>query len=124
LTQLNIEFVSHRENIDTGGALGRAMIVIVGAFAELERNLIIERVKAGMRRARLEGTVLGRKPLDVDRAAIVRDRLSMSLTDVSKKHGVSRGTVVRLVKLARLADGQTNPLPPSTSDSQHDVLSA
>src|ERR1019366_6610436 len=106
LTQLNIEFVSHRENIDTGGALGRAMIVIVGAIAELERNLIIERVKAGMRRARLEGTILGRKPLDVDRAAIVRDRLSMSLTDVSKRHGVSRGTVVRLVKLARLADGQ------------------
>src|ERR1017187_3658996 len=122
LNQLNVEFVSHRENIDTGVALGRAMIVIVGAIAELERNLIIERVKAGMRRSRLEGTILGRKPLDVDRAAIVRDRLSMSLTDVSKRHGVSRGTVVRLVKLARIADGQTNTLPPSTNDSQHIVL--
>src|ERR1017187_7193789 len=116
LNQLNVEFVSHRENIDTGGALGRAMIVIVGAIAELERNLIIERVKAGMRRARLEGTILGRKPLDVDRAAIVRDRLSMSLTDVSKRHGVSRGTVVRLVKLARLAEGQAGTLPPSAHD--------
>jgi DNA invertase Pin-like site-specific DNA recombinase len=124
LTQLNIEFVSHRENIDTGGALGRAMIVIVGAIAELERNLIIERVKAGMRRARLEGVQLGRKPLDVDRAAIVRDRLSMSLTDVSKRHGVSRGTVVRLCKLKRLADGQADIQPPTTHDLQNVALSA
>ena len=82
LGQLNIEFVSFRENIDTGGALGRAMVVIVGAIAELERNLITERVRAGMRRARLEGIQLGRRPLDVDRAAIVSDRLSgMSLTN-------------------------------------------
>jgi DNA invertase Pin-like site-specific DNA recombinase len=126
LTQLNIEFVSHRENIDTGGALGRAMIVIVGAIAELERSLITERVRAGMRRARLEGTVLGRKPLDVDRAAIVRDRLSgtMSLTEVSKLHRVSRGTVVRLVKLARRADGQAQMPSPIAADPQSLALSA
>jgi DNA invertase Pin-like site-specific DNA recombinase len=55
LNRLGIEFVSFRENIDTGGPLGRAMVVIVGAIAELERSLIVERVKAGMRRARLEG---------------------------------------------------------------------
>jgi DNA invertase Pin-like site-specific DNA recombinase len=124
LNQLSIEFVSHRENIDTGGALGRAMIVIVGAIAELERSLITERVRAGMRRARLEGTILGRKPLDVDRAAIVRDRLSMSLTEVSKKHGVSRGTVVRLVKLARLADSQADIQLPATHHPQNVALSA
>src|ERR1017187_1605633 len=117
LTQLNVEFVSHRENIDTGGALGRAMIVIVGAIAELERNLIIERVKAGMRRARLEGTVLGRKPLDVDRAAIVRVRLcGASLSDTARQFGVSRGTVVRLVKLARLADGKVDTLAKMTPE--------
>jgi DNA invertase Pin-like site-specific DNA recombinase len=55
LNHLNIAFVSFRENIDTSGPLGRAMIIIVSAVAELERNLIIERVKAGMRRAKLEG---------------------------------------------------------------------
>jgi|SRR5271157_2331469 len=117
LNQLGIEFVSCRENIDTGGALGRAMVVIVGAIAELERNLITERVRAGMRRARLDGIRLGRRPLDVNRAAIVQDRLSgMSLTDVGKKYGVSRGTVVRLVKMARLADGQAERLSPSTDE--------
>jgi hypothetical protein len=68
-----------------------------------------------MRRARLDGTILGRKPLNVDRAAIVQDRLSgMSLTDVGKKHRVSRGTVVRFVKLARLSDRQPDRLAPFT----------
>src|SRR4051812_45266006 len=69
LNHLGIEFVSFRENIDTGGPLGRAVVVIIGAIAELERNLIIERVRAGMRRARLEGRQIGRAPLDINRAA-------------------------------------------------------
>ena len=98
LNQLGIGFISMRENIDTGGPLGRAMVVIVGAIAELERSLIVERVKAGMRRAKLEGRRIGRAPLDIDRAQVVVDRRSgMSLTEVAKKHRVSRGTVCRLV---------------------------
>jgi DNA invertase Pin-like site-specific DNA recombinase len=99
LTHLGIEFISHRENIDTGGPLGRAMVVIVGAIAELERNLIVERVKAGMRRARLEGRQIGRTPLDIDRPQLVSDRRSgMSLTCVAKKHRISRASVCRLMK--------------------------
>jgi DNA invertase Pin-like site-specific DNA recombinase len=75
------------------------VIVIVGAIAELEKSLIVERVKAGMRRARLEGRRLGRAPLNIDRAAIVADRLGgLSITGVAKKHRVSRATVCRLVK--------------------------
>src|ERR1700758_2580022 len=74
LNRLNVEFVSFREQIDTGGPLGRAVVVIIGAIAELERNLIIERVRAGMRRARLEGRHLGRRPLELDYTAILRDR--------------------------------------------------
>ena len=101
LTHLGIEFISHRENIDTGGPLGRAMVVIVGAIAELERNLIVERVKAGMRRARLEGRQIGRTPLDIDRPQLVSDRRSgMSLTCVAKKHRISRASVCRLMKEA------------------------
>ena len=99
LNRLGIEFVSFRENIDTGGPLGRAMVVIVGAIAELERSLIVERVKAGMRRAKLEGRQIGRKPLDIDREQVVRDRFSgMSLSQVAKKHRISRASVCRLVK--------------------------
>lgn len=99
LNHLGVEFISFRENIDTGGPLGRAMIVIVGAIAELEKNLIVERVKAGMRRAKLEGRQIGRSLLKIDRVQVVRDRCSgMSLTEVAKKHRISRATVCRLMK--------------------------
>jgi len=81
LNHLGIEFVGFRESIDTSGPLGRAMVVIVGAIAELERNLIVERVKAGMRRAKLDGRQIGRSRLDMNREQIVHDRRSgMSLT--------------------------------------------
>jgi DNA invertase Pin-like site-specific DNA recombinase len=99
LTHLNIEFVSFRESVDTGGPLGRAMIVIIGAIAELERNLIIERVRAGMRRAKLEGRRLGRPRLEVDREAVLHDRArGHSLTELAKTYGISRTSVVRVLQ--------------------------
>jgi DNA invertase Pin-like site-specific DNA recombinase len=98
LTHLNVEFVSFRENVDTGGPLGRAVIVIIGAISELERNLIIERVRAGMRRAKLEGQRLGRPRLNVDREGLVRDRArGHSLTQLAKAYQISRASVVRLL---------------------------
>ena len=101
LNRLNIEFLSFREQIDTGGPLGRAMIVIVGAISELERSLIVERVKSGMRRARLEGRQIGRARLDINREQVVSDRRSgMSLTAVAKRHNISRASVCRLMKEA------------------------
>ncbi len=100
--RLNVEFVSFRENLDTGGPLGRAIVIIIGAIAELERNLIIERVRAGMRRARLEGRHIGRRPIEIDRVAVLRDRTrGDSLTDIAKTHRVSRATVSRLLKQAK-----------------------
>jgi DNA invertase Pin-like site-specific DNA recombinase len=102
LTHLNIEFVSFRENVDTGGPLGRAMIVIIGAIAELERNLIIERVRAGMRRAKLEGQRIGRAPLDVDRQALLRDRArGVSLSEMAKLHQISRASVCRIIRQSK-----------------------
>ena len=99
LSRLNIEYVSFRENIDTGGPLGRAIIVIVGAVAELERNLIIERVRAGMRRARLEGRHIGRNRLELDHAGIQRDRSQgQSLRQIAKGHRISTATVQRVLR--------------------------
>ena len=106
LNRLNIQFVSFREQIDSGGPLGRAIVVIVGAVAELERSLIIERVKAGMRRARLEGTHIGRRPLELDRDAILRDRArGLSLGQLAKTHRISRTSVARVLKQARSPGG-------------------
>ena len=60
LSHLNIKFVSFREQLDTGGPPGCAVIItIISAVAELERSLIIERIRAGMRRAKLEGRHIG-----------------------------------------------------------------
>jgi DNA invertase Pin-like site-specific DNA recombinase len=98
LNRLGVEFVSFREPIDTGGPLGRAIVVIIGAIAELERNLIIERVRAGMRRARLEGRHIGRQPLELDRAAILRDRQhGQSLGQLARNYSVSRTTIHRVL---------------------------
>ncbi len=99
LNRLNVEYVSFREQIDTGGPLGRALVVIIGAIAELERNLIIERVRAGMRRARLEGTHIGRNPLILDHEAIRRERRQgQSLRQIAKGHRISTATVQRVLR--------------------------
>src|SRR5262249_2038168 len=101
LDSLGIEFVSRREGVATGDAMGRLFITIISAIAELERSLVVERVKSGMRRARLEGRQIGRARLDVNREQVVLDRRSgMSLTQVAKKHAISRASVCRMMKEA------------------------
>jgi DNA invertase Pin-like site-specific DNA recombinase len=113
LNHIKIEFVSFRENIDTAGPLGRAMVVIVSAIAELERNLIIERVRAGMRRAKLEGRHIGRRPLDVDRGAVLRDRhAGRSLSEIGRCHRISRALVSKIIREAAGTDGHKG-LPPA-----------
>lgn len=98
---MGIQFLSQREAIDTEGPLGRAILIIVSAMAELERCIIIERVRAGMRRAKLEGRQIGRSRLDIDREQVVTDRRSgLSLTQVAKRHNISRASVCRLMKEA------------------------
>ena len=110
LDSLGIEFVSRREGVATGDAMGRLFITIISAIAELERSLVVERVKSGMRRARLEGRQIGRARLDVDRQQVIQDRRSgMSLTQVAKKHGISRASVCRLMKEASASPDATIP---------------
>lgn len=124
LNRLNIEFVSFRENIDTSGPLGRAIVVIIGVIAELERNLIIERVRAGMRRAKLEGRSIGRPRLIFDRSAIVRDReRGMSLSEIAKAHGISRALVSRTLKPTNITSIEDShkgvvPAPPQVQENR------
>jgi DNA invertase Pin-like site-specific DNA recombinase len=102
---LGIEFISRRENIDTSGPMGRLFLTLISSIAELESDLIRERVRAGMRRAKLEGRQIGRARLDVDRAQVVFDRRTgMSLTLVGRKHSISRASVCRLMKEANSCD--------------------
>ncbi len=57
---LGVDFVSYQENIDTSSPLGSAIFTIISAVAQLERDIIAERVKAGLRRAKDRGKRLGR----------------------------------------------------------------
>ena len=99
LSHLNIEFLSFREALDTGGPLGRAVVTIISVVAELERSLIIERVRAGMRRAKLEGRHIGRRRLVVDRSAVLHERAhGRSLSQIASSFGISRASVGRLLK--------------------------
>jgi DNA invertase Pin-like site-specific DNA recombinase len=71
---LGIDFISFQENIDTSSPLGSAIFTIISAVAQLERDIIAERVKAGLRRAVANGTQLGRPrvAVDADRIAGLR----------------------------------------------------
>jgi DNA invertase Pin-like site-specific DNA recombinase len=114
LNRLNIEFLNCRENIDTGGPLGRAIVVIIGAIAELERNLIVERVRAGMRRARLDGQQIGRRPLELDETAIVRDRAQgQTLRQIARTHQISTATVRKILNHADQARVKRVEIEPS-----------
>jgi DNA invertase Pin-like site-specific DNA recombinase len=114
LDSLGIEFISRREGVATGDAMGRLFVTIISAIAELERSLVVERVKSGMRRAKLEGRQIGRARLDIDREQVVMDRRGgMSLTATARKHSISRASVCRLMKGLK-----ENPLPVSLSSSE------
>jgi DNA invertase Pin-like site-specific DNA recombinase len=121
LNRLQIEFISLRENIDTGGPLGRAVIVIVSAIAELERSLIVERVRAGMRRAKLEGRRIGRKPLEANRSEIREDReRGYSLKKIAKLHGISKSSVARVLKQA-VPQGCAQQVAQATENKRREV---
>jgi len=63
---LSIDFISYQEAIDTSSPIGEAMFTIIGAMAKLERDIIVERVKAGMRKAKEQGKRIGRPKTAVD----------------------------------------------------------
>ena len=86
---LGIDFVSFSEQMDTSTPAGKMVFTVLGAVAELERSLIVERVRAGLRNARAKGKRLGRPRLPVDAARIGRLRSSVSFH--CDGHGPMRG---------------------------------
>jgi DNA invertase Pin-like site-specific DNA recombinase len=101
LDSLGVVFLSRRENIDTSGPMGRLFLTLISSIAELESDLIRDRVRLGMARARREGRQIGRARLDIDRGQVVIDRREgLSLTLVARKHSISRASVCRLMKEA------------------------
>ena len=91
---LGIQFISYQENIDTSSALGQALFTIVSAVAQLERDLIRERVNAGLRNARANGKVFGRPKSRVDRERVLQLKAQgESLRRIATTLGIGYGTV-------------------------------
>ena len=95
---LGIDFVSYQENIDTSSPLGSAIFTIISAVAQLERDIIAERVKAGLRRARENGKKLGRPRAEVAKGEICRlHSQGLSLRQIATQLNISKSTVARYI---------------------------
>jgi DNA invertase Pin-like site-specific DNA recombinase len=95
---LGIDFVSYSEQMDTSTPAGKMVFTVLGAVAELERSLIVERVKAGLRNAKAKGKTLGRpkRTLDTKRIAALRAQ-GFGWKRIAVEMGVGVGTLYRLV---------------------------
>jgi DNA invertase Pin-like site-specific DNA recombinase len=99
---LGIAFVSCTEAIDTSLPHGEMLFQIIGAIAQWERSLIVERVKAGLQHARSQGKVLGRPPLrrltreEVVKLRKERQTNGVTFRELSEQYGVSIWTAHRL----------------------------
>jgi DNA invertase Pin-like site-specific DNA recombinase len=104
---LGIEFVSLSENIDTSTPTGKMVFTVLASVSELERSLIGERVRAGLRNAKARGRRLGRPPLknltvlEMQRLRRERRRSRTSFKELAEKYGVSVWTAFQLCKRAK-----------------------
>jgi DNA invertase Pin-like site-specific DNA recombinase len=119
---LGIDFVSHQEALDSSTPIGKAMFTIIGAMAELERNIIRERVLAGMEHARRNGTRSG-QPVGRPRAVFDRHearqlrRQGLSWREISRKLRIGATTVRRFCEHAKSGmSGPTQAFDPISSN--------
>lgn len=88
--------MSYSEQMDTSTPAGKMVFTVLGAVAELERSLIVERVRAGLRNARSKGKKLGRPRVAVDAARIASLWASgASWQTITRQLGISAGTAKR-----------------------------
>jgi DNA invertase Pin-like site-specific DNA recombinase len=91
---LGVGFVSLSEQIDTSTPTGKMVFTVLGAVAELERSLIAERVRTGLRNAKAKGTRLGRPRICVDASRVARLRAEgRTVREIAVTLGVSRSLV-------------------------------
>src|SRR5713101_908354 len=96
---LGIDFVSLSEQVDTSTPMGKMVFTVLGAVAELERSLIAERVRAGLRNAKAKGKRLGRPRVSVDIARIGNLRSEgRSWAAVATEMGIGEGTARRAAR--------------------------
>jgi DNA invertase Pin-like site-specific DNA recombinase len=94
----NVDLYLHQQGLDTGTPAGKALFQVLGVFAEFERAMIVERVKAGLARARAQGKRLGRRPMSEDVVERIREELATGagILKTAKALGIGTGTVHRV----------------------------
>jgi DNA invertase Pin-like site-specific DNA recombinase len=95
LHTLHVDLYLHQQHLDTTTPSGRAMFQMLGVFAEFERAMIAERVRAGLARARANGAVLGRPRIDAGLEQRIREA-SGGIRKIAVRFGVGVGTVQRV----------------------------
>jgi DNA invertase Pin-like site-specific DNA recombinase len=105
LSYLGVGFVSLTEALDLTTPLGRAMAGLLAVFAEFEREILRERVRAGLAEARLKGKQLGRPPTVALQSAPVRKlyRAGVSKAEIARRLDIGRTSVRRILKERLLA---------------------
>ena len=96
---LKIDLYLHQQGIDTTTPVGKAMFQMMGVFAEFERAMIQERVRAGLARAKDEGKTLGRPKIEGVIEAGIRGALQkgdLGMHKIAARFGVGTGTVQRI----------------------------
>lgn len=101
LEEKGVSLVSDKENIDTGSAMGKLLITIIGAINEFERQNMLERQREGIAIAKREGKYTGRKQIevpDMQRHYARYCRREISKAALARELGISRPTLDRLFK--------------------------
>jgi DNA invertase Pin-like site-specific DNA recombinase len=95
----HVNLYLHKQGIDTTTPAGKLLFQMLGVFSEFERSMIVERVRAGLKRARAEGKVLGRPRVgvDVERKVRALRKEGHGIIAIAKQLGLGNGTVQRIV---------------------------
>ena len=100
-----VEFISLKENMDTTTPTGKAMLQMMSVIAELERNLLAERVKEGIIASRSRGTAVGRPKLPQEKVNVAMRMYNSgeySIKEIVANAGISQGTLYREINKMRL----------------------
>ncbi len=94
-----VDLYLHQQGVDTSTPAGKALFQMCGVFAEFERSMIQERVKAGLARARAQGKKLGRPRVaaSIERKVRTHRTKGMGIKAIARKLGICTGTVLRIV---------------------------
>ncbi|MEW9576690.1 recombinase family protein [Bacillus toyonensis] len=107
--EMSIHFVSLTENMDTGNPTGKAMLQMLCVIAELERNLIAERVKEGLEASKKRGKKLGRPKLEKEKISIalrMYDSKEYSIKEIVEATGISQGSLYRAINQIKFEKAQ------------------